>query len=117
MRKFDNMLDEYARLCVDVGINLQEGQPLVISSPIEGAEFVRLVAKHAYKAGAKEVHVNWNDDVLSKMKYENAPMDVFENFPKWFADGLEEYAEEDRKSTRLNSSHVSISYAVFCLKK
>src|SRR5690348_17976293 len=26
-------------------------------------------------------------------------------------------AEEDRKSTRLNSSHPSISYAVFCLKK
>src|SRR5437868_13061804 len=24
---------------------------------------------------------------------------------------------EDRKSTRLNSSHVSVSYAVFCLKK
>src|SRR5690625_1290707 len=27
------------------------------------------------------------------------------------------YPEEDRKSTRLNSSHVAISYAVFCLKK
>src|SRR5690349_22176983 len=26
-------------------------------------------------------------------------------------------AEQDRKSTRLNSSHVEISYAVFCLKK
>src|SRR5437660_6439368 len=26
-------------------------------------------------------------------------------------------AEADRKSTRLNSSHVAISYAVFCLKK
>src|SRR5690606_39426236 len=26
-------------------------------------------------------------------------------------------AAEDRKSTRLNSSHVKISYAVFCLKK
>src|SRR5438874_3161440 len=26
-------------------------------------------------------------------------------------------AVEDRKSTRLNSSHVEISYAVFCLKK
>src|SRR5438067_3746373 len=26
-------------------------------------------------------------------------------------------ASQDRKSTRLNSSHVSISYAVFCLKK
>src|SRR5699024_12409577 len=28
-----------------------------------------------------------------------------------------ENQDEDRKSTRLNSSHVSISYAVFCLKK
>src|SRR5438067_10698473 len=27
------------------------------------------------------------------------------------------WASRDRKSTRLNSSHVSISYAVFCLKK
>src|SRR3989442_11928307 len=26
-------------------------------------------------------------------------------------------AQQDRKSTRLNSSHVRISYAVFCLKK
>src|SRR2546426_7679923 len=27
------------------------------------------------------------------------------------------YAQQDRKSTRLNSSHLVISYAVFCLKK
>src|SRR5256885_8291245 len=27
------------------------------------------------------------------------------------------YNEQDRKSTRLNSSHLVISYAVFCLKK
>src|SRR3712207_8759507 len=27
------------------------------------------------------------------------------------------YASEDRKSTRLNSSHANISYAVFCLQK
>src|SRR5690625_6605628 len=30
---------------------------------------------------------------------------------------LEEKLELDRKSTRLNSSHVAISYAVFCLRK
>src|SRR5690606_39799227 len=47
-------------------------------------------------------------------------------FPHWqkafniapAADGKRDYHyEEDRKSTRLNSSHVKISYAVFCLKK
>src|SRR5207249_11883273 len=36
-----------------------------------------------------------------------------------FAEGVKDDGTcgEDRKSTRLNSSHVSISYAVFCLKK
>src|SRR3712207_440158 len=33
--------------------------------------------------------------------------------PTWYADDV----YEDRKSTRLNSSHANISYAVFCLKK
>src|SRR3712207_7651709 len=32
-------------------------------------------------------------------------------------DALLREAGEDRKSTRLNSSHANISYAVFCLKK
>src|SRR5438874_3786286 len=32
-------------------------------------------------------------------------------------DRLDVVAGQDRKSTRLNSSHVEISYAVFCLKK
>src|SRR5690625_5309476 len=32
-------------------------------------------------------------------------------------DGYLENYRRDRKSTRLNSSHVAISYAVFCLKK
>src|SRR5712692_11354982 len=44
--------------------------------------------------------------------------------PRWpdqaqadVADSLYRAARQDRKSTRLNSSHSSISYAVFCLKK
>src|SRR5437660_9247125 len=34
-----------------------------------------------------------------------------------FVGGREHLGFVDRKSTRLNSSHVAISYAVFCLKK
>src|SRR2546430_5015985 len=34
-----------------------------------------------------------------------------------FSSGLERRRHRDRKSTRLNSSHSQISYAVFCLKK
>src|SRR5689334_24292454 len=35
----------------------------------------------------------------------------------WFGDTALRAYQQDRKSTRLNSSHSSISYAVFCLKK
>src|SRR3712207_7219117 len=36
--------------------------------------------------------------------------------PTW-RPGIMPWPAEDRKSTRLNSSHANISYAVFCLKK
>src|SRR5207249_7791543 len=39
------------------------------------------------------------------------------NPPEYASRNQRDLARGDRKSTRLNSSHVSISYAVFCLKK
>src|SRR5699024_12867635 len=39
------------------------------------------------------------------------------SFCKISINNIKKYRKIDRKSTRLNSSHVSISYAVFCLKK
>src|SRR5690625_6664981 len=40
-----------------------------------------------------------------------------ENLDTFRPDELKNRESLDRKSTRLNSSHVAISYAVFCLKK
>lgn len=93
MNDFHKKLNKYAKLTVRVGINLQKGQPLVITAPVEGAEFVRLVARNAYEIGASDVHINWNDDTLTKLKYENAPMEVFEYFPKWKSDAMIDYAK------------------------
>src|SRR5690625_6901111 len=39
------------------------------------------------------------------------------NMPILMLTAKDEEIDKDRKSTRLNSSHVAISYAVFCLKK
>src|SRR5205085_7380309 len=41
----------------------------------------------------------------------------FGGSPPWISGMAQGTALQDRKSTRLNSSHSQISYAVFCLKK
>ena len=53
---------EYAKLLVKTGLNIQEGQPLVITCQVECAEFARLVATEAYALGCREVIMRWTDD-------------------------------------------------------
>src|SRR5690606_12258017 len=48
--------------------------------------------------------------------YEAGPEQAVATGVRFMKEGLA-HAIKDRKSTRLNSSHVKISYAVFCLKK
>src|SRR5699024_887577 len=64
--------ERYADLVLKKGVNIQKNQALVINAPIEGVEFVRLVAKKAYDLGAKNVHINWADDELTFLKYRHA---------------------------------------------
>ena len=83
MNKFKNLLEKYADIAIKIGINLQPKQTLVINSPIECAEFVRIIASKAYEAGAKNVHVKWSDEELTLIKYMKAPFETFEEFPDW----------------------------------
>src|SRR5258708_10418724 len=46
-----------------------------------------------------------------------SPQGAYRSDPRYLLVGREAAARPDRKSTRLNSSHQIISYAVFCLKK
>lgn len=52
-----------------------------------------MIVKAGYEAGAKEVIVHWGDDEVARLRYEYAPMEVFENVPKWRADSMNSYAE------------------------
>ena len=81
MESMKEKLTEYAQLLVRVGLNIQRGQPLVISSPVECAFFARLCAAEAYQAGCREVVMNWGDDELGRMKYLHAADEVFDTVP------------------------------------
>ncbi|MCR2822092.1 aminopeptidase [Lederbergia panacisoli] len=93
MTNFQETLEKYAELAVKVGVNVQKGQTLAVNAAIDNAEFIRLVVKKAYEAGAKNVVVNWNDDVVSRLKYDLAPDEAFTEYPIWRAREVEELAE------------------------
>jgi aminopeptidase len=76
-------LEKYADLIVKTGVNIQKGQTLVISSPIECAPFARMISQVAYQAGARDVVMNWKDELFSKIRFLHAPEEVFEEFPEW----------------------------------
>ena len=94
MESMKEKLTEYAQLLVRVGLNIQRGQPLVISSPVECAFFARLCAAEAYQAGCREVVMNWGDDELGRMKYLHAADEVFDTVPLWRRHFYNDYALE-----------------------
>src|SRR4051794_8841882 len=93
VNEFQQKLEKYAELAVKVGVNVQNGQTLVVNANLDAAEFVRVVVKKAYEAGAHNVVVNWNDDVVSRLKYDLAPAESFQEYPEWRAKETIAYAE------------------------
>lgn len=93
MNNFEQMLEKYAELVIKVGVNIQPGQVLIVQAPLETVEFTRLVVAKAYDAGAKYVQVEWDDERITRLRYEKAPDDSFGYYPKWQADMMEQLAE------------------------
>lgn len=89
-----SILEKYADLVLQKGVNLQKNQALFLNAPIEGADFARIVARKAYELGAKNVHVNWADDALNLLHYTHASDEVLENFPEWRVKLHESFAED-----------------------
>lgn len=80
------LLTEFARLAVTVGVNVQKGQLLRIIAPIEAKDLVHECARIAYEVGAGDVVVDYSDDVLSRIRFEKAGLEVLKEVPQWQVD-------------------------------
>ncbi|GGH81821.1 aminopeptidase [Pullulanibacillus pueri] len=83
IQHFEEKLDRYAEITVKIGVNIQKGQTLLISAPLEAVEFVKRVMKHAYDNGCKRVSVRWNDAATQRIHIENAPEETLKEIPEW----------------------------------
>ncbi|EYS90970.1 hypothetical protein X471_01104 [Bartonella bacilliformis str. Heidi Mejia] len=85
---FPEMLDHLAEVAVKVGLNLQKGQDLVLTAPVEALPLVRRIAYHAYKAGAGVITPILGDEALVLMRFENAHAESFDCAPSWLYEGI-----------------------------
>ena len=85
----EERLERYARLAVEVGANVGEGQDVWIVALPEHAPLVRAVALQAYASGARYVDVDYNDQHVARARIELAEEDTLDWSPPWMLAKLE----------------------------
>jgi aminopeptidase len=87
-----NRIEKYANLIIKVGINIQLNQTLIINAPIETADFARLLSVKAYEAGAREVVIRWLDEKSSRIRFDMASDEIFDEVPNYIPQFFNDYA-------------------------
>src|SRR2546427_3234168 len=107
-----------------MNINARVPVGVLGASGYVGQELLRLLAGHPSATVAfatAESAAGERRDGVGLVRIEDAPLAraeiVLSALPHGVSARYVQEARGDRKSTRLNSSHSQISYAVFCLKK
>ncbi|MFU8792906.1 MAG: aminopeptidase [Acholeplasmataceae bacterium] len=94
MKNFNLLFDQYARLAVCVGANVQKDQMVVIRSSTESSALVRKISEHAYLQGAKKVTVQWSDDYVSKIGYDYMSLETLEEVPQYLIDQTQYFVDQ-----------------------
>jgi len=81
-------LDRLAEVAVKVGLQLREGQDLLLTAPTIALPLVRKIAEHAYKAGAGIVTPILSDEAVTLARYRFAHDDSFDRAASWLYDGM-----------------------------
>ena len=83
-------LDRLATVAVRVGLNLQPGQELVLTAPLEALPLARAITAEAYRAGASLVTTLLGDDVATLARFAHAPDAAFDKAAGWLYSGMAE---------------------------
>lgn len=78
-----SVLDNYAKLIVEVGLNVQKGQDVIIKASTENSAFALLCTEKCYKRGARKVIVEWINQDLDKLNYNYRTIDTLKEVEKW----------------------------------
>ncbi len=81
-------LEKLAEVAIKIGLQLQKGQDLVITSPVAALPLVRLLTKHAYVAGAGLVTTFYSDEESTLARYRHGSDESFDRAAGWLYEGM-----------------------------
>ena len=88
------LIQNYAQLLARVGAKIEKGQNVVIYANVEEADFITLLSKECYKAGAATVEVEWNCDALTRLAYKYEENKVLAKVTEWEEEKLKYRSEQ-----------------------
>lgn len=88
MSAFQENLEKLAELAIRVGLNLEKGQEVIATAPIEAVDFVRLLAEKAYGHGASLFTVIYGDNAIARKRLSLAPEEGLDKAPAWLYEGM-----------------------------
>lgn len=98
-----NRIKNFAKLAIEVGINVQPGEDVLITSPVESPELARLMTEAAYEAGARNVSIDWIDYPISRMTYQYQDIETLSEVPDYQVEKTR-YQIAEKRSNRISIS-------------
>ena len=93
--RFTAQKQAYARLIINAGVNLRKGQGVYIQAELGHRDFVRLLTKEAYAAGAKMVMADWRDPLMDRERYLSVADEYLEYLPDFVEIRAREMIDDD----------------------
>lgn len=78
-----SVLKKYAKLIVRVGANVRRGQDVIISAELDQPKFIEYVVEECYKAGARQVRVEWTHQPITLMNVNNRSLETLSTVEAW----------------------------------
>jgi aminopeptidase len=76
-------LRQFATLTVRRGVNVKQGQDVIIHAELDQPDFITMVVEEAYAAGARSVRVKWTHLPISRVNAIEMKEDVMAEIPEW----------------------------------
>lgn len=78
-----SLIKNYAKLIVDAGANVKQGQDVVIYASVENPEFVSYLVEYSYKRKANKVEVRWTDQNIDRLHYKYQSLSTLSEVRQW----------------------------------